>query len=51
MVGAAMELRVKLATDERGKESGNERRETLLCEVGMRGRGNFAFCAQPGNRR
>ena len=43
-----MELRVKLATDERGKESGNGRRETLLRKVGMGGMGNSAFCAQPG---
>jgi hypothetical protein len=37
-----MELRARLGTDERGKESGNVRRETLLCEERMRGRGNFA---------
>ena len=36
------------ASVKRGEESGNERRERLLCEVGMRGRGNFAICAQTG---
>ena len=46
MVGAAMELRARLGTGERGEESGNERREKLLCEVGMRRRSNFAICAQ-----
>ena len=48
MVGAAMELGARLGTGERGEESGNGRRETLLREVGMRGMGNSAFCAQPG---
>jgi hypothetical protein len=35
VVGAAMELRARLRTGERGEESGIERRETLLREVGM----------------
>ena len=48
MVGAAMELRAKLGMRERGEESGKGRRETLLCEVGMGGRGNFAFCGPAG---
>ena len=43
-----MELRARLGTSERGEESGNGSRETLLGEVGMRGRGNFALWAQPG---
>ena len=46
MVGAAMELRARLGTGERGEGSGNERREKLLCEVGMRRRDNFVLCAQ-----
>jgi hypothetical protein len=48
VVGAAMELRARFGTVERGEESGNEGRETLLCEVGMGGRGNSALCAQSG---
>ena len=48
MVGAAMELGARLGTGEGGEESGNGRRETLLREVGMRGRGNFALWAQTG---
>ena len=43
-----MELRARLGTGEQGEESGNERRETLLCEVGMGGRDDSALCAQPG---
>src|ERR1035438_7436157 len=43
-----MELRARLGTGERGEESGSERQETLLCEVLMLGRGNFAICAQAG---
>jgi hypothetical protein len=43
-----MELGVRLGSGERGEESGNGRRETLLRKVGMRGRGNFALCAQTG---
>jgi len=43
-----MELRARLRTGERGEESGMERRETLLREVGMRGRGDSALYAQPG---
>jgi hypothetical protein len=39
VVDAAMDLRARLGTGERGEGSGNERRETLLCEVGMRGSG------------
>jgi hypothetical protein len=43
-----MELRERFGTGEGGEESGNWRRETLLREVRMRGRGNSALCAQPG---
>ena len=43
-----MELRARFGTGEGGEESGMERRETLLREVGMRGRGKSALCAQPG---
>ena len=43
-----MELGSRVGTGEQGEESGNERRETLLREVGMGGRGNSALCAQPG---
>jgi hypothetical protein len=43
-----MELPARLGAGERGEECGNERRETLLREVGMGGRGNSALCAQPG---
>jgi hypothetical protein len=43
-----MELRARLGIDERGEESGSERRERVLWEIGMRGRGNFAICAQAG---
>jgi hypothetical protein len=43
-----MELRARFCIGERGEEPGNERRETLLREVGMGGRGNSALCAQPG---
>jgi hypothetical protein len=42
-----MELRARLGIDERGEESGNERRERVW-ELGRRGRGNFAICAQAG---
>jgi hypothetical protein len=48
VVGAAMELRARLGTGERGEESGNGRRETFLREEGMHGRGASALCAQPG---
>jgi hypothetical protein len=48
VVGAAMELRARLGSGERGEEPGNGRWERLLRQVGMRGRGNSAFCAQPG---
>ena len=48
MVGAAMELRARLGIGERREESGDKRRERVLCEVGMRGRGNFAICGQTG---
>ena len=41
-----MELRARLGIGERGKASGNKRRERVLCKVRMRGRGNFAICAQ-----
>jgi hypothetical protein len=43
-----MELRAKLGIGERGEESGSDRRERVLYEVGLRGRGNFAICAQAG---
>src|ERR1700677_3062456 len=43
-----MELRARFGTVERGEESGNEGRETLLCAVGMGGRDNSALCAHPG---
>jgi hypothetical protein len=46
VVGAAMELRARLGIGEGRERSGNERRKTLLCEVGMHGRGNCALCAQ-----
>jgi hypothetical protein len=46
VVGAAMELRAGVGTGKRGEEAGNERREKLLCEVGMRRRDNFVLCAQ-----
>jgi hypothetical protein len=49
VVGAAMELRARLGIDEGGEESGSERRERVLCEVGMRGRGNFAPCMHAGS--
>jgi hypothetical protein len=39
-----MELRARLGLDERGGECGSERRERVLREVGVRGRGNFASC-------
>ena len=42
-----MELRARLGTGERGEESGNERRETLLYVAGIGGRRNFAICGQP----
>jgi hypothetical protein len=56
VVGAAMELRARLGIGERGKESGSESRERVLCEVGMRGRGNFVYgelldCLQIGSSR
>src|ERR1700685_622850 len=39
-----MELWPRLGVVERRRESGSEGRERVLCEVGMRGRGNFASC-------
>ena len=48
MVGAAMELRARLGTGEGGEKSGNKRRGRVLCDVGMRGRGNFVIWAQTG---
>jgi hypothetical protein len=42
-----MEPGARLGIGERGEESGNARRETLLCEAGIDGRGDFAICAQP----
>jgi hypothetical protein len=42
-----MELRARLGLGERGGECGIERRERVLCEVSMRGRGNFASCMLP----
>jgi hypothetical protein len=41
-----MELRARLGIGERGKASGKKRRERVLCKVWVRGRGNFAICAQ-----
>jgi hypothetical protein len=41
-----MELWARLGTGERGEEPGDERREKLVCEVGMRGMGNFVLCGQ-----
>ena len=46
MVGAAMELWARVGAGERGGKFGDERGETLLGEVGMRGRGNSALCVQ-----
>ena len=43
-----MELRARLGIGESGEESGNKRRERVRCEVGMRGRGNFATCGETG---
>ena len=43
-----MELRARLDIGEGGEESGKKRRERVLCEVRLRGRGNFAICAQTG---
>jgi hypothetical protein len=43
-----MELRARVGIGERGKESENEARERVLCEIRMRGRGNFAIWAQTG---
>jgi hypothetical protein len=43
-----MELQARLGVGEREEGSGNEKRERVLCKVGMRGRGNFAICAQTG---
>jgi hypothetical protein len=43
-----MELRARLGMRERGEEFGSDRRERVLYEVGMRGRGNFAICARAG---
>jgi hypothetical protein len=46
VVGAAMELRLGVGTGKCGEEAGDERREKLLCEVGMRRRDNFVLCAR-----
>ena len=46
MAGAAMELRARFGAGEWREESGDEGRETLLCAVGMGGRGNSAICVQ-----
>ena len=43
-----MELRARIGIGEHGEESGSERRERVLREVGMRGSGNFAICMQAG---
>jgi hypothetical protein len=43
-----MELRSRLGIGEPGEESGSERGERVLREVGMRVRGNFAICMQAG---
>jgi hypothetical protein len=48
VVGAAMELRARLGTGERGEESGNEWREKLVREMGMGVRGTSAVCARAG---
>ena len=42
-----MELRARFCIGEGVEEPGDERRETLLGEVGMGGRGNSALRAQP----
>jgi hypothetical protein len=34
----------RLGIDERGEEFGNRSRESVPCEMGMGGRGNFALC-------
>src|SRR5580658_3138115 len=39
-----MEVRVRLGLGGRGGECGSERGERVLCEVGMRGRGNLGSC-------
>jgi hypothetical protein len=43
-----MELWARLGVGERRGESGSERRERVVCEAGMRGRGNFAICMRAG---
>jgi hypothetical protein len=43
-----MELRARLGIGEGTEESGSERRRRVLCEVGSRGRGNFATCMRAG---
>ena len=43
-----MELRARVGIGERGGASGSKRRERVLCEVGMRGRGNSAICPHTG---
>jgi hypothetical protein len=47
-VAAALELWARLGIGKRGEESGSERWERMLCEVGMLGRGNFAIRMQAG---
>ena len=42
MVGAAMELRAGRGIGEGGEASCNKRRESVVCELGVRGRGDFA---------
>jgi hypothetical protein len=44
-----MELWARLGIGECGEESGSESRERVLCEVGMRGRGDFAPCMHAGS--
>ena len=46
VVGAAMELRARFGLGEPRKWSGSDRRERVLCEVGICGMGNFATCTQ-----
>ena len=48
MVGAAMELRARFGAVKRGEESGNEKRKTLLCAMGMGGEGYSALWEQAG---
>ena len=51
VVGAAMDLRARFGTSERGEETGSASREMLLREIGMGARGKCALCAQPGTAK